>query len=142
MNTVKKSKFLDEFKEFILRGSVLDLAVAVVIGGAFQKIVTSFVTDIISPFLGMITGNANIASWSVTINNAKITYGSFVQSIIDFILVAFFIFLLIKGINTLRRKQLAEVAAKKAAETVEVNQISPEEKLLTEIRDILKNQSR
>jgi large conductance mechanosensitive channel len=131
MSEQKKTGFVAEFKEFISRGSVVDLAVGVIIGGGFSKIVTSFVTDIISPIIGIFTGKANLSTLSVTIpGGAILTYGNFIQSAIDFILIALFIFLMIKAINVLRRKQKEEPPAAPPAPT-------KEEQLLTEIRDLL-----
>lgn len=128
----KKTTFIGEFKEFISRGSVVDLAVGVIIGGAFSKIVTSLVNDVLMPFVSIFTGNNNIATeWKIPISDSiSINYGSFIQNIVDFLLIAFFIFLMIKAINVLRRKK-EETAPPKP---------SREEELLTEIRDLLKNQ--
>lgn len=129
---------LKEFKEFAMRGSVIDLAVGVIIGGAFGKIVTSLVDDIIMPPIGYITGGIDFSDMKLVIteaneaagvNEVAINYGNFINILIQFIIIAFCIFLLIKGINTLRRKeQVTEAPAEP----------SSEEKLLTEIRDILK----
>lgn len=131
MKEKKNSKFIGEFKEFISRGSVIDLAVGVIIGGAFSKIVTSLVADIITPIIGIFTGQASVAEWDVTVGGAVIKYGLFLQTAIDFVLIAFFIFLIIKGINVLRRKK-EEAAPPKP---------SRQEELLAEIRDLLKKQS-
>jgi large conductance mechanosensitive channel len=128
----KKSTFIGEFKEFISRGSVLDLAVGVIIGGAFGKIVTSLVNDILMPFVSIFTGQANISSWAYTVREGvSINYGLFIQTTIDFILIAFFVFLIVKGINVFRRKK-DEAAPPKP---------SREEELLAEIRDLLKKRS-
>ena len=131
---------LKEFKEFAMRGSVIDLAVGVIVGGAFQKIVSSFVTDIITPPISAISGTGNFAdrSWKLSpdsLGAAPITlnYGRFIQNVVDFVLVAFVIFLMVKGINALRRRYQPDPEAKPAA--------SAEEKLLTEIRDLLKARS-
>ena len=91
-------KFLHEFKAFAMRGNVLDLAVGVIIGGAFQKIVTSLVGDVISPLLGLF-GGINFDSFVLHIGNIELKYGSFLTTVIDFIIMAFIIFLLVKGIN-------------------------------------------
>ena len=132
--------FLKEFKEFAMRGSVLDLAVGVVIGGAFGKIVTSLVDDIIMPPIGYITGGVDFTKlkYVITEGNADagieevaVKYGNFINIIIQFLIIAFCIFLVIKGINSLKKK---EEAAPEAAPAP-----SKEEVLLTEIRDILKN---
>jgi large conductance mechanosensitive channel len=139
MKEKKKTKFVDEFKEFISRGSVIDLAVGVIIGGAFSKIITSLVADIITPIISIFTGQSNFDTWIITVGGAEIKYGVFIQTAIDFVLIAFFVFLFIKGINVLRRKQLEEAAAKKEAEA---NKISKEVELLTEIRNLLKQQQK
>lgn len=131
-------KILKEFREFAIRGSVIDLAVGVIIGGAFQKIISSLVTDVITPPISWMIGGINFAdrTWTLSVNpvsQAAITlnYGRFIQNIVEFVLIAFVIFLMVKGINTLRRKP--ESASEKAAAAP-----GPEEKLLTEIRDLLK----
>jgi large conductance mechanosensitive channel len=129
--------FAGEFKEFISRGSVIDLAVGVIIGGAFTTIVKSLVDDIIMPFVGWIIGGRSFAAFKLTLpaisghnSTATIAYGSFVQNTINFLLVALVIFLIVKAMNTLSRakdKEDAEAAA-----------VSEEVQLLTEIRDSLK----
>lgn len=121
--------FIQEFKEFAVRGSVVDLAVGVIIGGAFGKIVSSLVNDIISPVIGIILGKVNFSDLIVTVGSSTITYGKFLQSTIDFIITAVVIFLLIKGINLLRRKN-AKTPAPPAPPT-------KQEELLIEIRDLL-----
>jgi large conductance mechanosensitive channel len=128
-------KILKEFKEFAMRGSVVDLAVGVIIGGAFQKIVSSLVTDVITPPISFLIGGVNFADrvWTLpatAMSQQVITlnYGRFIQNVVEFVLIAFVIFLLVKGINALRRKPEPE---KETAPT-------KEEKLLTEIRDLLK----
>lgn len=93
-----------EFKEFALKGNIMDLAVGVIIGGAFQKIVTSLVNDIIMPFIAMFTGNVDYNDLVFTFNNASIKYGSFLTTVIDFLIVAFSLFLFIKYINKLNKK--------------------------------------
>src|SRR5690606_23396605 len=132
--------FLKEFKEFAMRGSVVDLAVGVVIGGAFGKIVTSLVDDIIMPPIGYLTGGVDFSKlkYVITAANADagveevaISYGNFINVIIQFLIIAFCIFLVIKGINVLKRKE--EVAPEEPAAP------SNEEVLLAEIRDLLKN---
>ncbi len=133
---------LKEFKEFVNRGNVMDLAVGVVIGGAFGKIVDSLVTDIISPMIGLIIGETDFAAWKLTlkeggmdaagkeISAVTLNIGSFFESIVDFVIVAFAIFMVIKAVNNMRRKQEAAPAAPPAPPKQEV--------LLTEIRDLLK----
>jgi large conductance mechanosensitive channel len=132
--------FLKEFKEFAMRGSVIDLAVGVVIGGAFGKIVTSLVDDVIMPPIGYLTGGVDFSSLKYVMKEANeaagtaevaISYGNFINVIIQFVIIAFCIFLTIKGLNSLKRK---EVAAPEAAPAP-----SNEEVLLAEIRDLLKS---
>lgn len=98
-------KFLQEFKEFALRGHVLDLAVGVVIGGAFTAIVNSLVADIITPLLGLITGGRNFSALSVSVGDAQFMYGNFISAVINFILVAFVLFMIVKAINRLHKKK-------------------------------------
>ena len=95
---------LKEFKTFIMRGSVMDLAVGVIIGGAFGKIVSSLVTDILMPLIGLIIGGIDFSSLAFTIGSAKVTYGNFINNAIDFLIIALVIFLMIKGINSLQKK--------------------------------------
>lgn len=134
--------FLKEFKEFAVKGNVIDLAVGVVIGGAFGKIVTSLVDDIIMPPIGYITGGVDFsqlkyvlteANAAAGVDEVSISYGNFVNVIIQFTIIAFCIFLVVKGINMLRREKANEV----------VEEVPPaptkEESLLMEIRDLLKN---
>lgn len=128
------SNFVQEFKAFAMRGNVMDMAVGVIIGGAFGKIVSSLVDDVLMPVIGMITGGVDFSDLSVTIGDAAIKYGQFVQNVIDFIIVAFCIFLMIKAMNSLNKKK-EEAPAAPAPEP----EPSAEEKLLTEIRDLLKN---
>lgn len=108
----KKKGFIAEFKEFALRGSVMDLAVGVIIGAAFQAIVNSLVEDILSPILGLVL-QANFSNLSVTLfdGNLVLRYGSFIMAIINFLLMAFVIFLIIKGINAIRNRGKKEEAA-------------------------------
>lgn len=129
-----------EFKEFAMKGNVVDLAVGIIIGGAFGKIVSSFVGDVIMPPLGLLIGGVDFRDLSVTLKSAvtgspgvMLRYGSFVQTIFDFAIIAFAIFLLIKGINTLKRRKDAVPAVPPKPSEVEI--------LLTEIRDLLKKQS-
>lgn len=118
--------FFSEFKSFAMRGNVMDLAVAVVIGAAFGKIVSSLVDGIIMPVVGLLLGGINIADKSVTIGQATVKWGMFLQTVIDFTIIAFSIFLVVKGLNRLTRKE---------------NAVPPppttQEKLLMEIRDLL-----
>ena len=124
--------FIKEFKAFAVKGNVMDMAVGVIIGGAFGKIVTSLVNDILMPILGIVTGGIDFTGLKATIGDANITYGQFVQSVIDFVIIAFCIFLMIKGMNKLNRKQ-EEPAAPEAPKG------PSQEELLAEIRDLLKN---
>lgn len=95
---------LNEFKTFIMRGNVMDLAVAVIIGGAFGKIISSLVTDILMPVIGLIIGGIDFTGLAFTLGSAKLTYGSFINNIIDFLIIALVIFLMVKGINSLQKK--------------------------------------
>ncbi len=122
--------FFKEFKEFAMKGNVMDMAVGVIIGGAFGKIVTSLVDDVLMPAIGTLTGGVDFSNLAVTFGDANLKYGSFIQNIIDFLIIAFCIFLMIKGMNKLSKKKEEEPAA--PAEP------SNEEKLLSEIRDLLK----
>lgn len=128
-------KIAKEFKDFIMRGNVMDLAIGVVIGGAFKAIIDSLVADIIMPAVGMITGKIDIASLSVTVGDAELKYGNFIQQIINFLIIAFVIFMVIKGINTAHEK----LAKKKEEEEEEA--AATAEDLLTEIRDLLKDKN-
>lgn len=96
---------LKEFREFVIRGNVMDLAVAVIIGGAFGKIVTSLVNDLLMPLIGLLFGGINFSDQAITVGGAVVKWGAFVQSIIDFILVAFVIFLLVRALNRLKRQE-------------------------------------
>ena len=126
---------IKEFKEFIQRGNVIDLAVGVIIGAAFGKIVSSLVDDILMPVLGIILGKIDFTNLTVTVGSAVIKYGSFIQNLIDFIIVAFCIFLIVKFVNKLTKKKKEEKKAEPPAP-------SKEEVLLTEIRDILKKENK
>ena len=141
-------KFFEEFKAFAMRGNVIDMAVGVVIGGAFGKISSSIVNDIIMPVVSMLTGGVDFNAWKVVLKEAvlnadgteaaaevAIKFGSTVAVIIDFIIVAFAIFCMIKAMNKLHKKKEDAPAAPPAPP-----EPSAEEKLLTEIRDLLKEQ--
>ena len=125
-------KMVKEFKEFISKGNVIDMAVGVVIGGAFGKIVTSLVDNIIMPLVGLVCGGVNFAGLHFKVKDAVINYGVFVQNVVDFLIVAFCIFIVIKIINKLNRKKVKE------EEKVEAPKKSEEVILLEEIRDVLK----
>jgi large conductance mechanosensitive channel len=95
---------LKEFKEFVMRGNVMDLAVAVIIGGAFGKIITSLVSDILMPLIGLILGGVDFSGLAFTVGSAKVTYGNFINNVIDFVIIALVIFLMIKAIDSLKKK--------------------------------------
>lgn len=138
-------KFISEFKEFAMKGNVVDMAVGVIIGGAFGKIVTSLVNDIIMPGIGVLTGGANFSEYKFVLKQAvidgttqevitpeaAITWGAFVQTIVDFLIVAFCIFMAIKVMNRMKRQKEEEPAPEAPAAPTQ-------EELLTEIRDLLK----
>lgn len=140
-NTGKKG-IIQEFKEFAFRGNVLDLAVAVVIGAAFNAIVQSFVKDIIMPLVGAIFSTKGLEGLAVTINGSSITYGVFIAAIVNFFLVAIAVFILVKGINKLRAAQKKEEDDKAKEDEDKENEEAAarraEVEILTEIRDILK----
>lgn len=125
--------FFNEFKQFAMRGNVLDLAVAVVIGAAFTTIINSVVNDLIMPLIGLILGGIDFSGWAITIGNATFTFGNLVQAIIVFIATAFVLFLIIKGANLALRKK-EEAPPPPPAPT-------REEELLTEIRDLLRQRA-
>lgn len=122
--------FLQEFKQFAMRGNVVDLSVAVVIGTAFGKIITAMVDGVIMPLIGLLLGGINIANKTFIMGDAVIKWGVFLQTIIDFTIIAFAIFVAIKGVNLLKRK-----------EEERPPEYSTEELLLMEIRDLLKDKS-
>ncbi|MCI9159082.1 MAG: large-conductance mechanosensitive channel protein MscL [Lawsonibacter sp.] len=128
--------FMDEFKQFIARGSVMDLAVGVIIGGAFSAITTSLINDIIMPLLGIFTSSVSFADLSFTVNGAVIAYGNFIQAVLNFLIMAFIVFCLVKALNKLHRKKAEAPAAPPAPP-----QPTAEEKLLAEIRDLLKERA-
>jgi len=127
------SSFIKEFKEFAMKGNVMDMAVGVIIGGAFGKIVSSLVDNILMPLIGVITGGLDFSTLAVKVGDAEVKYGVFIQNIIDFLIIAFCIFLMIKGMNSLNKKKEEEPAAPEPTP-----EPSAEEKLLSEIRDLLK----
>ena len=143
----KDTGFFAEFKKFIARGNVMDMAVGVVIGGAFGKISTSLVNDVIMPGVSMLTDGVDFSAWKIVLKEAvldasgaevaaevAIKYGSFLATILDFLIIAFAVFCLIRFLNNLHRKKEEAPAAPPAPP-----EPSAEEKLLTEIRDLLKN---
>jgi len=123
--------FMDEFKTFIQRGNVIDLAVGVIIGTAFGKIVTSLVNDILMPIIGIIIGGHNFNDLKIKIGDTTILYGSFIQNIVDFLIVALFVFIFIKIINKIMKND-------KKGEKKEVPKKSDEIIILEDIRDLLK----
>ena len=130
-------KWLNEFKTFAMRGNVMDMAVGIIIGGAFGKIVSSLVADVIMPPIGMLVGGINFTEWTIKLHEAvleagqvvkpavTLNIGNFIQAIFDFMIIAFSIFLVIKAVNSIRKKEEAVAPSK-------------QEELLTEIRDLLK----
>ena len=133
----------EEFKKFAMRGNVLDLAIGVIIGGAFGKITTSLVNDLITPLLGLVLGRVDLTALKIVLRAANettaelaVTYGIFLQNILDFLIISFSIFMFVRLINRLKRKE--EEAPPAPAAPPEP---SSEEKLLAEIRDLLKEQS-
>ena len=122
---------IKEFKKFIARGNVLDLAVGVIVGGAFSSIVTSLVNNIFTPIIDLILGGVDFSNLSITFRDTQIMYGAFIQSVIDFLIVAFCLFLVVKVVN--------KVTAKKEKKEEKKDTKSAELKTLEEIRDILKN---
>ncbi len=127
-------KQLDGFKEFIAKGNVIDLAVGVIIGGAFGKIVSSLVDDILMPLIGILIGGVDFTSLSVKIGDAVVTYGNFIQNVIDFLIIAVCVYVMINAINKITSK------VKKEEEKKEEAKKSDEVALLEEIRDLLKKQ--
>lgn len=128
----KKKSLVTEFKEFIQRGNVMDLAVGVVLGTAFSAIVTSVVNDIIMPIVGMIIGGIDFTTLSVTVGSATLTYGNFIQNVVNFLIIAFCVFMAVKVVNKLLRKNRKEEKQEEAPTK------SDEVLLLEEIRDLLK----
>jgi large conductance mechanosensitive channel len=127
---------MSEFKDFAMKGNVVDMAVGIVIGGAFGKIVSSFVADVLMPPLGLLLGNVDFSDLAVTLRDAAdgaaavtLKYGAFIQTVVDFVIIAFAIFMVVKAMNTLKKKE--EAAPPPPAP-------SKEEVLLTEIRDALR----
>ena len=143
-------KFFEEFKAFAMRGNVIDMAVGVVIGGAFGKITTSIVNDIIMPLISMLTGGINFSDWkwvlkeavlaadgTVEVAEVAVNYGNTIAIILDFIIIAVAVFCMVKALNNLHRKK--EEPAPEPAPEPEPDPAPTAEELLTEIRDLLKN---
>jgi large conductance mechanosensitive channel len=124
--------FIKEFKEFAVKGNVMDMAVGVIIGGAFGKIVSSLVDNVLMPLVGLVTGGVDFSTLAVTVGDAEVKYGMFIQNVVDFLIVAFCIFLMLKGINKLNRKK------EEPAPAPEEPKGPTQEELLAEIRDLLK----
>ncbi len=120
---------LKEFRAFIAKGNVLDLAVAVIIGGAFGAIVTSLVNDIIMPLIGVILGGVDFTSLAIQVQDATITYGNFIQAVINFLIIAFVIFMIVRTANNMKKEEEAAPAPPPGPTT---------EELLMQIRDLLK----
>lgn len=125
--------FLSEFKTFIARGNVLDMAVGVIIGGAFKAIADSLTNDILMPLLGILVGRVSFADLTLTLGEAQIAYGNFIEAVLNFLIMAFAVFCIVKAVNRFHRKK---AEAPKAPPVP-----SNEEKLLMEIRDLLKEKS-
>lgn len=128
----KENKTIKEFKQFISRGNVMDLAIGVIIGSAFGKIVTSVVNDILMPLIGIIIGGLDFTNLSIKIKDATINYGMFIQNVIDFLIVAICIFIFIKIVSKFTKKTEEKEEVKKDEQII----------LLEEIRDLLKKQSK
>lgn len=140
-------KIIEEFRKFAVRGNVIDMAIGVIIGGAFGKIVSSLVGDIIMPAVGILVGGVSFSDLKIVLKHAvmdgstivspevSINYGNFIQMVFDFLIIAVAVFMLVKGINALNRKKDAKKAETPAAPSAEIQ-------LLTEIRDLLKEQNR
>ena len=129
---------ISEFKDFAMKGNVVDMAVGIVIGGAFGKIVSSFVADVLMPPIGLLIGNVDFSDLAVPLREAAegadavlLKYGAFIQTVVDFVIIAFAIFMVVKAMNTMKKKEQAAPAAPAAP--------SKQEVLLTEIRDALRS---
>ena len=119
---------LKEFRSFAMKGNVMDLAVGVIIGGAFGKIITSLVGDVLMPFIGILLGKVDFATLAITVGSASIKYGMFIQSVVDFIIVAFCIFIVVQQLQRFKKKQEPAAPPETPADV----------RLLTEIRDLLR----
>ncbi|MEI6132938.1 MAG: large-conductance mechanosensitive channel protein MscL [Bacillota bacterium] len=129
-------KFFAEFKDFAMKGNVVDLAVGVIIGAAFGKIITSIVNDLLMPLLGIVSGQVSFSNLVLQVGAAQIRYGTFLQTVLDFILIALSIFVFVKGINKARKKLESK------EEAIEEAKVSDEVVLLSEIRDLLKSKEK
>ena len=123
-------KFLQEFKTFAMRGNVMDLAVGVIVGGAFSSITNSLINDIIMPIVGIFVSQASFADLTLSVGGAVITYGNFIQAVLNFVILAFVVFCMVKAVNRVAHTQKKEEAPPPPP--------YHEEKLLTEMRDLLK----
>jgi large conductance mechanosensitive channel len=134
---------VEEFKKFIMKGNVLDLAVAVMIGGAFNKIVTSLVADIFTPLIGLLLGGINFSGLEIKVEDAVIKYGFFIQSVIDFLITALVIFFLLKAITKITTMAVKRGKKDQEEETKSDKPVEPTElELLKDIRDLLKKQNK
>ena len=128
-------KFISEFKEFAIKGNMLDLAIGVIIGGAFNTVVKSIVDDLVMPLVGILLGGRDFSALAITIGSAQIKYGMFIQNIVNFFIIAMSLFVMVKAINRLKRRAEAVEEIEEAKEPEK----SAEVILLEEIRDALKN---
>ena len=135
-------KFFNEFKEFISKGNVIDLAVGVVIGTAFSKIVSSLVDNIIMPLVGLIIGGVDFSGLSIKFQGASIKYGLFIQNIVDFLIVAFCIFSVIKIMNSFDKKVKEKIKKEEEKKEEKKPELTKDQELLIEIRDLLKKQDK
>ena len=133
-------KIIDEFKQFISRGNVIDLAVGMIVGSAFTKIVTSLVNDVLMPAIGVILGGVDFTNLTLEFRDATIYYGKFIQNIIDFLIVAMCVFVLVKAINTIAERTKKKEEVKE--EIKEEPKKNDEVLLLEEIRDLLKKKKK
>ena len=131
VNKKKIKESIEEFKNFVVRGNALDLAVGVIVGGAFGKIVTSIVNDILMPIIGIFLGGLDFTNLSITIKDAKIMYGAFIQNVIDLLIISLCVFIIVKIVNKIFHSKKKEEQKKEVVKSDEVL-------LLEEIRDLLK----
>lgn len=136
MSDMKKPGWVDEFKAFIMRGNVMSMAVGVIVGGAFSSIVSSLTNDIIMPIVGIFTGGIDFSTMAITVGSANVTYGNFINAVLQFLILAFVVFWMIKGVN-----KIMESGSKKEEEAPapEAPKGPTTEELLAEIRDLLKD---
>lgn len=145
----KGKTFINEFKDFAMKGNVIDLAVGVIIGGSFNKIVSSLVEHVIMPVIGLFTGGIDFKDLEYTLRSAVgetpalvLKYGLFIQNVVDFLIIAFSVFIMIKVIAKLNKKKENDIAKEEAKEEVKEEIPTKEEVLLTEIRDLLKEKNK